>query len=92
MTARESTRIAAPEASQEAATVPEEIDPGHHPTGRAAAEYIAQMVHSLRGLARHEELNFLAYLLGVALEEARQAANSRSAVEKSQESPAGGCG
>ncbi len=77
MAGRESTKIAATEAPEQAAAPPEEIDLGLFPTRREAAEYIAHMVQGLCGLARREDLRFLTYLLGLALEEARQAANSR---------------
>jgi hypothetical protein len=81
--AGESTKLVAKEAPERAPTAPEEIDLGLYPTRREAAEYIAQMVQSLRGLARREDLSFLAYLLGLALEEARGASHSRPAGETS---------
>lgn len=46
------------------------LSEGSEPARREAAEYIASMLKSLRLVAHQAELPFLAYLIGVALEEA----------------------
>ena len=39
-------------------------------TPQAAAEYIASLLQELMALAQHTQMPFLAYLLGMALQEA----------------------
>lgn len=85
MAGRETSQAQVAEASEEVGTPPEEIDPEHQRTQGQSAEYIAHMLQSLRGLARRQDLGFLSYLLGLALEEARQASNSRPAVRTGSE-------
>ena len=50
---------------------------GHRPA-RPEAEYIASMLDGLRQLAVGAQLPFLAYLIGVALEEAKSEKNGLS--------------
>ena len=45
----------------------EGLEPSHH----EAAEYIASMLEALQQLAGSAKMTFLAYLINVALEEAR---------------------
>ena len=49
---------------------PSSLGGGSTPTRREAAEYVASMLESLRLVAHQADLPFLAYLIGVALEEA----------------------
>jgi hypothetical protein len=75
MAGRQSTRIAAPESPKEPVAPPQTVA-GQQLGPREAAEYIAQMLEGLRDLARREELSFVTYLLGLALEEVRRILNS----------------
>ncbi len=47
------------------------------PTRQEAAEYIASMLDSLKLLAQDAQLTFLAYLIGMALEEAQDEKSRR---------------
>jgi hypothetical protein len=54
-----------------------QIGEGSEPARREAAEYIASLLVSLRLVAHQAELPFLAYLIGVALEEANDVKSKR---------------
>jgi hypothetical protein len=76
MARQQSTKIAASEAEEQAAPTEEVLD--LYPTASQAADYIAQMALSLRGLARARDLHFLGYLLSLAFEEAREVASRQA--------------
>lgn len=81
MAGRESTKVAVTEVLEEPATLPQEDELGLGPSQWEVAEYVAQMAVGMRVLARQEELSFLAYLLGLVLEESRRVAGSRQTGE-----------
>lgn len=54
-----------------------QIGEGSESARREAAEYIASLLGSLRLVAHQAELPFLAYLIGVALEEANDVKSKR---------------
>jgi hypothetical protein len=50
---------------------------GSAPQRQEAAEYIASLLEGLRLVAHHAQLPFLGYLIGVALEEAKDEKSER---------------
>jgi hypothetical protein len=50
---------------------------GQNPTRQEAAEYIASLLEALRLVAHGAQMPFLAYLIGVAHEEAKSEKRSR---------------